>query len=155
MIGNPSAGSTQPAARGPSMTIALDAVNAAIKACAAKGIVASAGVVDSAGVLKVLIAADGSRELTVLSSQRKALTAVAFRMPTSELRQKLKTDKTIAETFATNSNYRDFPGGIPLYADDVLIGAIGVSGAADSEVDEMCALEGVKAIASANVSATK
>lgn len=147
MADPPSTGSTGPAARGPSLADALQAANVAVKACAARGMTASASVVDSAGVLKALIAADGAREMAVVSSQRKALTAVAFRMPTSELREKLPTSKALADRFATNSNYRNFAGGVPLYVGDVLIGAIGVSGATDSNVDEMCAHEGLKAIA--------
>jgi len=142
-------GNSGPAAPGPDLAKALDAARAAIAACAARGVVASASVVDSAGVLKVLLSADGAPELTVLSGQRKAISALAFNMPTSELRRSLKSDQALAEKFSSNPNYRDFPGGIPLYAHEMLIGAIGVSGASNSDTDELCAQEGVKALAAA------
>jgi uncharacterized protein GlcG (DUF336 family) len=141
------AGSAQPpAARGPSLKLALEAAQKALDTC--KGLDQKIGVtvVDSAGVLKVVLATDGASTRGVTSSTNKALTALAFTAPTSELGEKIKTDTALAEKVAANASYNSRAGGVLLKVGDDVIGAIGVGGAKGSEKDEACAVAGLQKI---------
>jgi uncharacterized protein GlcG (DUF336 family) len=135
-----------PAARGPSLKLALEAAQKALETC--KGLDQKIGVtvVDSAGVLKVVLATDGASTRGVASSTNKALTALAFTTATSDLAEKIKTDTTLAEKVASNANYNTHAGGVLLKAGDDVIGAIGVGGAKGSEKDEACAVAGLQKI---------
>jgi uncharacterized protein GlcG (DUF336 family) len=131
-----------PAARGPSLKLALEAAQKAVDTC--KGLDQKVGVtvVDSAGVLKVVLATDGASTRGVASSTNKALTALAFTAPTSELGEKIKSNPALADKIAANPNYNTRAGGVLLKVGDDVIGAIGVGGAKGSEKDEACALAG-------------
>jgi uncharacterized protein GlcG (DUF336 family) len=144
--GAPAGSAQPPAARGPSLKLALEAAQKALDTC--KGLDQKIGVtvVDSAGVLKVVLATDGASTRGVTSSTNKALTALAFASPTSELGEKIKTDTALAEKVAANANYNSRAGGVPLKVGDDVIGAIGVGGARGSEKDEACAVAGLKKI---------
>jgi uncharacterized protein GlcG (DUF336 family) len=135
-----------PAARGPSLKLALEAAQKALDTC--KGLDQKIGVtvVDSAGVLKVVLATDGASTRGVASSTNKALTALAFTTATSELGEKIKTDTALAEKVAANTNYNSRAGGLLLKVGDDVIGAIGVGGAKGSEKDEACAVAGLQKI---------
>ncbi len=128
-----------PAARGPSLEAALDAANTAIATCATNGYKVAVSVVDSAGVPKVLLAADGTHARGVDSSTRKALTALAFKMPTSDVAEKIKTDEALAARLTAEPNLLARAGGMLLKAGDETIGAIGVGGAPGGDKDEACA----------------
>jgi uncharacterized protein GlcG (DUF336 family) len=131
------------AARGPELTVAVEAAQAALDNCRSQGFQVSASVVDSAGNLKVLLAADGAAPRGVQSSVNKAITAITFKAPTSELGERAKTDKVFADTLAASSNYNVRAGGVLLAIKGGIIGALGVGGGHPSEVDEACAKAGV------------
>lgn len=135
-----------PAARGPSLKLALEAARKALETC--KGLDQKIGVtvVDSAGVLKVVLATDGASTRGVTSSTNKALTALAFTAATSDLGERIKTDTALAEKVASNANYNSRAGGVLLKVGDDVIGAIGVGGAKGSEKDEACAVAGLQKI---------
>jgi uncharacterized protein GlcG (DUF336 family) len=136
----------EPAARGPSLKLALEAAQKALDTC--KGLDQKIGVtvVDSAGVLKVVLATDGASTRGVTSSTNKALTALAFTTATSDLAEKIKTDTVLAGKVAANANYNTHAGGVLLKAGTDVIGAIGVGGAKGSEKDEACAVAGLQKI---------
>ncbi len=140
------AASQPPAARGPSLKLALEAAQKALDTC--KGLDQKIGVtvVDSAGALKVVLATDGASTRGVASSTNKVLTALAFTTATSELGEKIKTDAALAEKVAANANYNSRAGGVLLKVGDDVIGAIGVGGAKGSEKDEACAVAGLQKI---------
>lgn len=135
-----------PAARGPSLKLALEAAQKALDTC--KGLDQKIGVtvVDSAGVLKVVLATDGASTRGVTSSTNKALTALAFTSTTGDLAEKIKTDPALAEKVAANPNYNTHAGGVLLKVGADVIGAIGVGGAKGSEKDEACARAGLQKI---------
>jgi uncharacterized protein GlcG (DUF336 family) len=137
-----------PAARGPSLDLALEAARTAVETC--KGLDQKVGVtvVDSAGVLKVFLATDGASVRGVASSTNKALTSLAFGAATSELGEKIKTDSLLAEKISANQNYNTHAGGLLLKVGSDVIGAIGVGGAKGSEKDESCASAGLQKIQS-------
>lgn len=133
-----------PAAKGPSLELAIEAARVAIDTCsAAGGQKIGASVVDSAGVLKVLLAADGTSPRGVTSSTAKAVTAITFKTATSQLFEQVKTDKALAEKIAANTSFNGRPGGVLLKVGDEVIGAIGVGG---GRTDADCAIAGVQKI---------
>jgi uncharacterized protein GlcG (DUF336 family) len=133
-----------PAAKGPSLALAIEAAKVAVEACAADGAqTVAASVVDSAGILKALLAADGTSPRGVSSSTIKAQTALQYKKSTSALFEQAKTDKAFADAVAANPNINGRPGGILIKVGDEIIGAIGVGG---GRTDEPCAIAGLQKI---------
>ena len=118
----------------PTLDKALAAAHAAIEACVAKEQQVAITILGADGTVKVVLAADGASPRGVASSGNKALTALTFQAPTSQLGEQVKSDSALAEKVAANSNYNVRAGGLPL-----AIGAVGVGGAHGSEKDEECA----------------
>ena len=135
-----------PAAKGPSLELAIEAARVAIETCAADGGQKIAvSVVDSAGILKLLLAADGASPRGVASSTNKAVTALNFKTTSSNVGEQAKTDKTLADKIAADTTINARPGGVLLKVGDEIIGAIGVGG---GKTDEPCALKGIEKIQS-------
>ena len=103
-------------------------------------------VLDSAGVAKVVLANDGTSPRGVASSTNKAVTAITFKEPTSQLGEKIKTDTQLADKVSANPNFNARAGGVLLQVNGEIIGAVGVGGAKGSDNDEACALAGVAKI---------
>ena len=145
-------GGQPPPARGPQMALALEAAQTAVSTCTAKGDKVVAAIVDSAGVLRVLVSADGAGANSVETSTKKAFTANAFRTTTSDLVEKMKTDKALEAKLDADSSLRARPGGLPIMAGNEVIGAIGVGGTptrngiAGGLGDEACAKTGLDKI---------
>lgn len=133
-----------PLARGPSMELALAAAQAAEAACG--GYHVGVAVIDSAGMPKLYHIPDGTTGYHAYTAFRKAWTALSFARPTSQVGMLARTDPAVRQRIVADSNYLSFAGGVPLVVDGVPIGAIGVSGADISAVDERCAQAGVDAI---------
>lgn len=133
-----------PYARGPSMALALAAAEAAEAACA--GYKVGVAVIDSAGMPKLYHIPDGTTGYHAYTAFRKAWTALSFARPTSQVGALTKTDPAVRQRIVADSNYLSFAGGVPLVVGSVIVGAIGVSGADVSAVDERCAQAGVAAI---------
>ena len=131
-------------ARGPSMKLALAAAEAAEAACRAYRV--GVAVIDSAGMPKLYHIPDGTTGYHAYTAFRKAWTALSFARPTSEVGALTRTDPAVRQRIVADSNYLSFAGGLPLIVDGSPIGAIGVSGADISAVDERCAQAGVDAI---------
>ena len=135
-----------PAARGPSLELAIEAALVAIETCAADGgQKVGVSVVDSAGVLKVLLAADGTSPRGVTSGNTKAVTALTYKSNTSQLTEQIKSDKVLGDTIAANTSLNARPGGVLIKVGDEIIGAIGVGG---GHTDEPCALAGLQKVQS-------
>jgi len=135
-----------PAAKGPSLELAIEAARVAIETCVADGDQKiGVSVVDSAGVLKVLLAADATSPRGVASSTNKAVTALHYKKSTSVLFEQVKTDKSLADAIAAVPTYNARPGGILIKVGDEIIGAIGVGG---GRTDEPCAIAGLQKIQS-------
>ena len=137
-----------PAARGPALDLALEAAKVAVETCTARDQKIGVTVVDSAGIQKVLLATDGASSRGVASSTNKALTALNFKAATSQLGEQSKTDKTLADAIAANTNFNSRAGGVLIKVNGEIIGAIGVGGARGSEVDEACAVAGLEKVQS-------
>ena len=134
-------------APGPSLDLATEAVRAAVDACAKQGVAIAAAVIDSEGKPRAMMMAEGSIG-SVFVAMRKAVAALTFRIPTSELGAKVQKDKAMLARLTPVMFISG--GGLPIWRGDDLIGAIGSSGAHGAgpigQLDEVCAQAGLAKI---------
>ena len=97
-------------------------------------------VLDRGGNLLVTLRADGIGPHNTAASQRKAYTALSTKNPT-----RLFAERARSNPEAANLNTLDelllLGGGVPLFAGDELVGALGVAGSGGGEQDENCAIK--------------
>jgi uncharacterized protein GlcG (DUF336 family) len=100
-------------------------------------------VVDESGVLKAMQRMDGAPLISVQIAQDKAYTAAGFGIPSHAWHDFIKDDPPLADGAPTGiDRLVIFGGGYPIVRDDVMIGAVGVSGGHYSE-DMEVALAGL------------
>lgn len=131
-------------ARGPSLALALDAAQTAIEACRTRGYRIGVSVIDSVGEARAMITADGADGSHVFVAMRKALTALAFEMPSAKAADRITSDDALLARVKPNMFVMG--GALPIIVKHETIGAIGVSGAAGvpfGHQDELCASEGL------------
>jgi uncharacterized protein GlcG (DUF336 family)/dienelactone hydrolase len=135
------------AAPGPSLELATQGARAAVEACAKQGVAIAVAVIDSQGKPRAMLMAPGSIG-SVFVAMRKAVAALTFRMPTSELGAKLQKDKALLARMTPVMFISG--GGLPIWRGNELIGAIGSSGAHGAgpigQLDEVCARAGLESI---------
>jgi uncharacterized protein GlcG (DUF336 family) len=131
-------------ARGPGLDLALEAAQEAVAACAGSHV--GVAIIDSAGTPKLYYIPDGTAGFHAYTGFRKAYTALTFKMPTSQVGALSKTDTTVAAKITADTNLLSFAGGLPIKVGEEVIGAIGVSGAEPSAIDEKCANAGLDKI---------
>lgn len=134
-------------ARGPSLDIAVEAARAAVDSCAAAGYRIGAAVIDSAGEARAMLTADGSDGSHVFVAMRKALTALTFKMPSSQANARVPKDPSLLARVTPNMFVEG--GAVPIVVDGAVIGAIGASGAGGGVIgqqDETCALAGLNKV---------
>jgi uncharacterized protein GlcG (DUF336 family) len=147
--GTPGPASAPPraAAPGPSLELATAGARAAVEACAKQGVAIAAAVIDSEGKPRAMLMAEGSIG-SVFVAMRKAVAALTFRIPTSELGAKLQKDTTMLARMTPVMFISG--GGLPIWRGNELIGAIGSSGAHGAgpigQLDEVCARAGLEKI---------
>jgi uncharacterized protein GlcG (DUF336 family) len=124
-----SRGPTAAQAAGLTLGAARAIVAAGLDAARAIGVPMSVAVVDSGGQLVAFERMDGADLVTIGLAQDKAWTALMNRMPTRDLAPLVQPG---AEFYGYESIGRGrtivFAGGMPLTRNDVLVGAVGVSG---------------------------
>jgi uncharacterized protein GlcG (DUF336 family) len=103
---------------------------AAARACAAGDqALVSVAVVDSGGNLICFERMDGAEIAGPVLARDKAYTAVAHRIGTDELTELVAPGAALAGMYAQDGGrYVAFPGGLPLWDGDRVIGGVGVSG---------------------------
>ena len=130
---------------------ALEALNAALKQCRADGQKVSVTVVDAAGRVKASLRDDGAAPHTTEHSMRKAYTALSYKTPSAEYGKRAQEAKGIAIGPQLLPNITTAAGGVPIRVNDVVVGAIGVSGTPSSagggEHDAKCAAAGMAKLA--------
>jgi uncharacterized protein GlcG (DUF336 family) len=125
---------------------ALKVAQAALAKCRAEGFQVTVAVVDRSGVTQALWRDRFAAPHTVDTAQRKAQTAINFKMNTAALDRELQPGKASA-------GIRNLPhvaavaGGRVIEGAGALVGAIGVSGAPGPANDDLCAAAGIEAIA--------
>jgi uncharacterized protein GlcG (DUF336 family) len=124
----------------PKLAVAIAGARAAVEDCMSRGYLGAAAVVDSSGEARALLSADGADGSHVFVAQRKALTAVTFKMASVNALELVGKDKAMAARITPNM-FVMF-GAFPIEFKGEMIGAIGYSGGDD----EACAMAGLKAI---------
>ena len=102
----------------------------------------SIAVLDEAGHMMVFHRMDGAKLVATGIAIRKARTAVYLQGPTKGLEEEVAGGRT---ALLPIDGFMPLEGGIPLMAEGVLVGAIGVSGVTGSQ-DAQCAQAGVRAL---------
>jgi len=125
---------------------ALKAAQAALAKCRAEGFQVTVVVVDRAAIPQALIRDRFASPQSIEIAQRKAQTAVNFKMDTAALDRELQPGRPAAP-LRGQPNVAAIAGGVVIESGGSLAGAIGVSGAPGGMNDDLCAHAGVKAIA--------
>jgi uncharacterized protein GlcG (DUF336 family) len=97
-------------------------------------------VVDAGGHLVALLRLDGSFPAAPEVAIGKARTAALFRKPTRMFEELVNQGRYTMTTVPAVTAFTPLTGGVPLLRDGVVIGAVGVSGAASAQQDEDIAL---------------
>jgi len=123
---------------------AEQAVRAAQEKAAELGISMSVAVVDESGTLVYFVKGDATGLHTFETARGKAVTAAAFRRPTAELLDGIRSNPAFWASLA-KLDMVPGAGGYPLTQHGELIGAIGCGGGIGEE-DDLCAAAGAQAI---------
>ncbi len=132
--------------RGPEMSLAIEAARTAVETCAGGGFYIGASVIDTSGQPRAMVESDGSDGGHVYVAVRKALVALTFKMPSSRASDVVRTDPALLARVTPNMFVME--GAVPITVGNEIIGAIGASGAAGGDQDEVCAIAGLNKIKS-------
>ncbi len=132
-------------------SLSADAAKKMIMAAEAKaretGIFISTTIVDEGGVLKAFSRMDNSPLICSDASRKKAVTAVGYGMPSGESWYNyIKDDPILFNGIQQFTDFILLGGGMPVFSEGSLIGAIGISGGHYKQ-DEACCQAALDAIA--------
>lgn len=128
------------------LTIATQAAQAAVDACAAEGHNVSVAIVARSGVTKSILRADNAGPHTVGSSTGKAFTSASMGRDTAGLAGFIGSNPENDGLRDMDSRLVIQAGGLPIRIGGALVGGIGVGGAPSGAIDETCARAGLDAI---------
>ncbi|MET0307534.1 MAG: heme-binding protein [Sphingomonas sp.] len=118
-------------------------IDRAVAAARLRGFRMAVAIVEPSGELVMFVRMDDTQYGSTFVAQKKASTAARYRLATAAIEQ-----RTLAGRIVTLGNEDQIPiaGGVPILVDGRIVGAIGVSGAAASEDDEVAraALDGFR-----------
>ena len=102
-------------------------------------------ILDASGTLKAMVREDGSSLLRPDLAFSKAWGALGMGLPSRELNRRSEPMPAFFQALNSVSNGRvvPMPGGVLVLKDDVVVGAVGVSGDT-SDNDEIVAIAGIK-----------
>ena len=126
--------------------LALEAVGAAVDACAKQGYAETAVLVDADGVRQALLRGDWAGAHSLDSASYKAYTSASFKSDTSALVARAAQTPAFAALLAKLPNLLATAGGVVIKLDKEVIGAIGAAGAPGGDLDEACAKAGLDKI---------
>jgi uncharacterized protein GlcG (DUF336 family) len=148
--GNNAKGNAAPQRRGPihtggpEMALAIEAARVAVESCEAGGYYIGASVIDASGLPRAMVESDGSDGGHVYVAVRKALVALALKMPSSQGSEAVQKNPALLSRITPQMFVME--GAVPIMAGSETIGAIGASGAAGGNQDEVCAIAGLQKI---------
>ncbi len=128
------------------LSLALELVQATLKAAEAAEFKAAVVVVDTAGNVVASARADGLAFPNYNAAYRKARTSGIMGAPTHVLADFLNQDPLIAAAMAKDPDIFLLPGGLPIVVEGVPVGGLGVAGAHYSQ-DQAAAEAGLASIA--------
>ncbi|MFP6851049.1 MAG: heme-binding protein [Pseudomonas sp.] len=121
------------------LELAMHALQAALQAAENEHLKISIAIVDAAGQLVHMAHMDNAPLHSRDIARNKALTALAFGVPTGSWQQRLANCSTaVQQGLPLQANMALFGGGEPFHAAGQVIGAIGISGASE-QLDCLCA----------------
>jgi glc operon protein GlcG len=112
-------------------------------------------IVDAGGHLVYLERLDGSFPAAAAISAGKARTAALFRKPTKAFEDLVNDGRTTMVALPDVTPFTPLQGGVPLERDGVVVGAIGVSGAASAQQDTEIAEAAARAFAATGAAAVR
>ncbi|MFZ9408192.1 MAG: GlcG/HbpS family heme-binding protein [Burkholderiaceae bacterium] len=128
-----------------SLEAAQLAAQAALADCRKRGATVSVAVTDRFGVPLALLRDPLAGMHTPDTATRKAWTAISFKSSTTELVSQT-APATASHGIRTLPQVAVIGGGLLLQAAGSIVGAIGVSGAPNGDMDDACAKAGINAI---------
>jgi uncharacterized protein GlcG (DUF336 family) len=128
------------------LTLASQASQAAVDACATEGHNVSVAIVARSGVTKAILRADNAGPHTVGSSTGKAFTSASMGRDTAGLAGFIGGNPENDGLRDMDSRLVIQAGGLPIRIGGALVGGIGVGGAPSGAIDETCARAGLDAI---------
>lgn len=123
--------------------VAFETAEATMKACREAGYQISVSIVDRSGVTQVMLRDQLAGPHTLDAAHRKAWTAASYNADTRSIAEATKPGggqsgaRFVADAIMVG-------GGVPLYANGTLVGAVGVSGSPSADEDQKCAEKGVE-----------
>lgn len=85
-------------------------------------------VLDAGGSVLTLVKEDGVTDTVTAIAQNKANTALTLRKATADFVDSVRSNQVLLTTLACQPGIALMPGGVPVLAGDVVVGAVGVSG---------------------------
>jgi len=125
-----------------SLDTALRIGKAAIDQCRKEGVQITVTVVDRGGHEQVVLRDVLAMPIATLISKKKAVTALSFNLPTSQLVDRFKGAYSVPKI----DELMISTGGVPINVGGNIMGGIGVSGAPVGTTDELCAQAGLAAV---------
>jgi uncharacterized protein GlcG (DUF336 family) len=117
---------------------AMKLVNDAVAYADKNGLNICVAVVDTSGSVLALQRMDNVSPAIVDFAVDKAYTAANLKSTTASFAERANASESLKLGLATRSRILPWGGGLPIYSEDTIVGAIGVSGAKDFE-DIACA----------------
>lgn len=112
-------------------------IDAAVKHAEDLGVRSVIAVVDDGGNLTALCRMDGAPVVSIGVAQNKAYTAL-FGLPSDEFYHAIKGDPAVLAGVLHTPRISAFGGGVPIWLDGALVGAVGVGGGTVDQ-DVQCA----------------
>jgi uncharacterized protein GlcG (DUF336 family) len=109
-------------------------IRKAVDAAEQSSVAASVVVVDRSGKVVASARMDGSNYLAMAIAQRKATTAAVLGMSSQQFADVVSGDPVVLSAMSSDPEIVLLGGGLPVFVDGNVVGAIGVSGA-DQQTD--------------------
>jgi uncharacterized protein GlcG (DUF336 family) len=131
--------------KGVKLETAVELAQVALDACRKEGYQVAVAIVDRSGLVQVMLRDQLAGPHTLDAARRKAWTSASLKADTNSIAEATRSGTgQSGARFVTNAMM--VAGGVPLYGDGVLIGAIGVSGTPTADADQKCADQGAEAL---------
>jgi uncharacterized protein GlcG (DUF336 family) len=125
--------------------LAVEAAQAAVAACKAKGFAVTVTIADRTGNPRVVLMGDGASALSREVTRRKAYTSAVRGITTRDYTARVSAPGAFNPGLY-DPQYATGLGGVPIKVGDDTIGAIAAGGTPSGDTDEACALAGLAKI---------
>ena len=114
-------------------SLALQMVGGAIQLAEQKNVQICAAVCDPRGHLVALARTDNAMVPAIQYAIDKAWTSANFAISTTGLYERVAVKPAVSMGFANRDRVLFFPGGFPIFENDLCVGGLGISGAKDQD----------------------